>query len=1022
MRVLFAVNNEKISESIIKKYQLDYKEIISAKNVYYFNAIIKELQRNRNYDRIVISEDLEPYSNKNYEMIDKFLFEKLDNISDEASNNTERDIPIILICTDRREKGEAILTRLFSIGLYSALIGQDRTIENLCALINTPRNKKDAKVYYKIDAEGTEYKTESDDEVNETEVQNILNHFKKLGKNENAYITAFNNIATQYNEQQLKLIVEYLPLNVRAVLEEGCPSYQQLMLESVKGRIQEHKEKSITTTNLNVPQRGESNIDLINRTLQRPRMTSPVVIPSSIDTNNVKKIYSQNPDDGSEGKMRRTIVVGSIKPRSSMTYTATNEVQDELLEEKDNLNNSEEADTLDSTFDTLDSLNSEFNDTVENPSNVAPGQEEYTDDLNINTPPAPTMPEADDVLNELANIDFGVSSDIPETAPVAESTEVEELPTDIEEAPKKRGRGRPPKIKTELDESVEQGPKRGRGRPRKVLPQEEITEPITAAEGNEEIDLFNLGEDEEEPVNTAETSSNNTSNNLESDSAIDLFNLDSDAEETTTNSLDESLSSGSSDDSSSSDLNLFSLDDDSEEESSEPILNTESSTESSTESNVEVTGTETNNVFGLAESSEESADESGDLDLFNLDDTSEASEPAQSDNNEDDVDLFSLSSSEGNSENVQQGSVNVNQSVPQEPSDNEPLTFAANASPSYNSNYNSNMAPSNNSSMGYGESAGFNMQSNNLMNISNYDDHNFAELLTSDKKLVAFVGTSKNGTSFLVNNVASLMASKGINTAILDLTRNKNAYYIYTQNDENLRGQSSVCIERLRSGVANGINVEKNLTVYTTLPNEESGIEDYSNILQTLIKNYSLVILDCDFNSNYNYFAAAQEIYLVQSYDILTIQPLTAFLRELEDKNVINPSKLRVVVNKALKVKNLNEKMIIGGISKYNSPDMTYQKDLFDINTIMYTVVPFEDQTYAKYLEGLVTCNISLNGYSKGLLDALEGLGSMVYPLIPKKPTGGKGYNNYNSYNNNEGQSQFNSSIDSTLNKMRNSF
>ena len=40
MRVLFAVNNEKISESIIKKYQLEYKEIISAKNVYYFNAII----------------------------------------------------------------------------------------------------------------------------------------------------------------------------------------------------------------------------------------------------------------------------------------------------------------------------------------------------------------------------------------------------------------------------------------------------------------------------------------------------------------------------------------------------------------------------------------------------------------------------------------------------------------------------------------------------------------------------------------------------------------------------------------------------------------------------------------------------------------------------------------------------------------------------------------------------------------------------------------------------------------------
>ena len=45
MKVLFAVSNENISESIIKKYQQQNKEIISSKNVYYFNAIIKELQK-----------------------------------------------------------------------------------------------------------------------------------------------------------------------------------------------------------------------------------------------------------------------------------------------------------------------------------------------------------------------------------------------------------------------------------------------------------------------------------------------------------------------------------------------------------------------------------------------------------------------------------------------------------------------------------------------------------------------------------------------------------------------------------------------------------------------------------------------------------------------------------------------------------------------------------------------------------------------------------------------------------------
>lgn len=44
MKVLFAVSNESISDSIVKKYQKDYKEIISYKNVYYFNAIQKEIR------------------------------------------------------------------------------------------------------------------------------------------------------------------------------------------------------------------------------------------------------------------------------------------------------------------------------------------------------------------------------------------------------------------------------------------------------------------------------------------------------------------------------------------------------------------------------------------------------------------------------------------------------------------------------------------------------------------------------------------------------------------------------------------------------------------------------------------------------------------------------------------------------------------------------------------------------------------------------------------------------------------
>ena len=150
MKVLFAVNNDNISNSIVKKYQKEYKEILSYKNVYYFNALLKELQKDKTYDRVVISEDLEPFANNNYDTIDKFLFEKLDKISDETERFDGNNTDIILICTDRRTKSDDMLVKMFSIGVYNAIIEKDRSIEEVCRLINKPKGKKEAKLYYKI--------------------------------------------------------------------------------------------------------------------------------------------------------------------------------------------------------------------------------------------------------------------------------------------------------------------------------------------------------------------------------------------------------------------------------------------------------------------------------------------------------------------------------------------------------------------------------------------------------------------------------------------------------------------------------------------------------------------------------------------------------------------------------------------------------------------------------------------------------------------------------------------------------
>src|SRR5699024_993744 len=219
-----------------------------------------------------------------------------------------------------------------------------------------------------------------------------------------------------------------------------------------------------------------------------------------------------------------------------------------------------------------------------------------------------------------------------------------------------------------------------------------------------------------------------------------------------------------------------------------------------------------------------------------------------------------------------------------------------------------------------------------------------------------------------------------------------------------------------QNGVARGIEVNKNLTVFTTLPDRNVDFNDYQNTLTTLTKNYSLVIMDCDYETNYAYFNLAKEIYLVQSFDILTIQPLTAFLRNLKSRNILEPNKLRIVLNKVLRVRSISERVIIGGMSSYNDPSMSYMTELFDKDNIQYCSIPFDQEAYSRYLEGLVNCEISTKAYPKNIMASLENLGNMIYPLLNNDRPANK-FNTYNSRTSN-----FSSTMNETLNRMKNRY
>ena len=763
MKVLFAVNNENISNLIVKKYQKDYKEIISYKNVYYFNAILKELQKDKNYDRIVISEDLEQFTNSNYQQMDKFIFDRLDSISDEASNMQGEDIPIILICSERRAKGEETLVKLFGLGIYNALIGKDREILEVCNLINKPRSKKEAKEYYRIDTEDVSYQAENENDVSEIEIQNILAHYKRLGKNEEKYVESFDNIALQYNDIQLKIICKFLPLNVRAVLEEKSSRYQKLMAfnksvsEALKGR---EKKPAGTSEKLLITPNSK-------QTLSRP-----VVIPTTVKSGQVKKLTKAEPEK--------------------------KEIE----------------------------------------------------------------PNVEDILEDIST-------------QIAEPEEKEEI---IKEP--KRGRGRPKKVQEVIIEEktepeVEQ--KRGRGRPKKVQEEVEVLPMLDIEQDKEEENTLPGFEDFDEFVKA-----NTNDNVLEENDEFELPGFE-------------------------------------EEEEIE-----------------EETELEQDEEFALPGFDEE--DEENEID-------------------EDDV-------------------------------ENE-----------YTERHFETQKREENLAISHRQE---------------YSEVDVSGLLTKDKKIVTFVGTSKNGTSFILNNLAELLSSQGINVAILDATKNRNAYYIYTKNEENLRKTAFESIKNLTYGIAKGISVNSNLTVYTSLPTESNGVSNVAPILETLLKNHSLILIDCDFDTPLEYFANSQEIYLVQSMDVLTIQPLTEFLRELKTKKILDQSKIRIILNKYIKLSSVNEKAIIGGMSYYNDPAMAFMTELFDRNSVKYFTIPFEEEIYVKYLDGLINCDISLRGYSKIFMQILKELGSSIYPLI----SGKSAYKSVTpSY-----QTNFSSNINNTLNQMKKNY
>ena len=258
------------------------------------------------------------------------------------------------------------------------------------------------------------------------------------------------------------------------------------------------------------------------------------------------------------------------------------------------------------------------------------------------------------------------------------------------------------------------------------------------------------------------------------------------------------------------------------------------------------------------------------------------------------------------------------------------------------------------------------------------------------KKVVAFVGTDKVGTTFIINSIASLMAMKGVKTSILDMTQNRGMYWYYNESAYKKMDVVSNCMTNLSNGVATPIQVGKykNMNLYTTVPGgKEDNRKSYRhrNLLETAKRECNLLIIDCDFTTPYEYLEAASEVYIVQDLDLIKVQETKNYFRELKTR-MIDWSKLRLVMNNVVKAKVSSKKIIKNALTYYSDPSMTFVEDFDEIKK--FVEIPLQIENYTNYIESMQDGKLNYDKFTPEFKQAMEQLSIMVYGMVSSTKKG----------------------------------
>ncbi|CCY71194.1 unknown [Clostridium sp. CAG:921] len=181
---------------------------------------------------------------------------------------------------------------------------------------------------------------------------------------------------------------------------------------------------------------------------------------------------------------------------------------------------------------------------------------------------------------------------------------------------------------------------------------------------------------------------------------------------------------------------------------------------------------------------------------------------------------------------------------------------------------------------------------------------------------------------------------------------------------------------------SNGINeplLYERLSIYTAMPGEDRKTYNAGVLIDTIMQNNNVILMDADFTTPVDYFRLCQEIYVVQDMDIININQLTIFLRQLKARG-IPMNKIKVIINKHVNCA-LTAKDILDGIATYTSYDLKMYDELFNSNAMTYFILPFDEENYKKYVEMVYKYSNKFSSFTDDFKESLNKIINSIYPV-----------------------------------------